>query len=63
MPRIASFFTEKYAYEYLPESIEMFPKRSEVKSQLINNQFFNVKIIDMTFGISSIFITQKNESK
>ena len=63
MPKIASLFTEKYAYEYLPESIEMFPKRSEVKSQLTNNQFFNVKIIDMTFGISSIFITQKNESK
>ena len=63
MPRVASLFTKKYAYEYLPESIEMFPKRSEVKSQLINNQFFNIQIIDMTFGISSIFIAQKNESK
>ena len=63
MPRIASLFTEKYAYEYLPESIEMFPKRSEVKNQLKNSQFSNTKIIDMTFGISSIFITQKNESK
>ena len=63
MPKIAALFTKKYAYEYLPESIEMFPKRSEVKSQLINSQFFNVKIIDMTFGISSIFITEKNESE
>ena len=63
MPKIASLFTEKYAYEYLPESIEMFPKRSEVKNQLKNSQFSNTKIIDMTFGISSIFITQKNESK
>jgi demethylmenaquinone methyltransferase/2-methoxy-6-polyprenyl-1,4-benzoquinol methylase len=59
MPKIASFFTEKYAYEYLPASIEIFAKRSEVKAQLANNQFTNIKIIDMTFGISSIFISQK----
>ena len=61
MPFVASIFTKKYAYDYLPESIDMFPSRQEIKKTLENNNFSNIDIIDMTFGISSIFSGQKNE--
>ena len=61
MPFIASCFTEKYAYDYLPESIDIFPSREETKQTLEKLNFSDIKIIDMTFGISSIFIGQKND--
>jgi demethylmenaquinone methyltransferase/2-methoxy-6-polyprenyl-1,4-benzoquinol methylase len=63
MPFIASIFTKKYAYDYLPESIDMFPTRGEIKKTLEDNHFSNVGIVDMTFGISSIFSAQKNEKQ
>tara|TARA_B100000427_G_scaffold310908_1_gene301071 strand:+ start:375 stop:1091 length:717 start_codon:yes stop_codon:yes gene_type:complete len=61
MPFVASMFTKKYAYDYLPESIDMFPSRQEIKKTLEDNNFSNVDVTDMTFGISSIFSGQKNE--
>ena len=61
MPFIASCFTKKYAYDYLPESIDMFPSREETKQTLEKLNFSDIKIVDMTFGISSIFIGQKND--
>ena len=61
MPFIASCFTKKYAYDYLPESIDMFPSREETKQTLEKFNFSNIKIVDMTFGISSIFVGQKND--
>ena len=61
MPFIASCFTKKYAYDYLPESIDMFPSRDETKKTLEKLKFSNIKIVDMTFGISSIFSAQKSE--
>ena len=61
MPFIASCFTKKYAYDYLPESIDMFPSREETKQTLEKLNFSNIKIVDMTFGISSIFVGQKND--
>ena len=41
----------------------MFPTRKEIKNTLENNGFSNIGIIDMTFGISSIFSGQKNEEQ
>ena len=63
MPTIASLVTKKYAYEYLPESIDMFSTRLEIKDKLKTAQFKDIEIIDMTFGISTIFVGLKNESK
>ena len=63
MPFVASIFTKKYAYDYLPESIDMFPTRTEIKKTLEDNRFSDVGIVDMTFGISSIFSAQKNEKQ
>ena len=62
MPRIASLVTKKYAYEYLPESIDMFSNRLGIKNKLEENYFNNIRIIDMTFGIATIFTGQKNDS-
>ena len=61
MPAIASLITKKYAYEYLPESIDMFSTRLEIKNKLEDSNFSNIEIIDMTFGISTIFAGSKNE--
>tara|TARA_Y100001960_G_C14423217_1_gene703942 strand:- start:76 stop:789 length:714 start_codon:yes stop_codon:yes gene_type:complete len=61
MPMIASLITKKYAYEYLPESIDMFSSRSQIKEKLELNHFKDIEVIDMTFGISTIFAGYKNE--
>ena len=63
MPKVASLITKKYAYEYLPESIDMFSSREEIKNKLEFNQFRNVEINDMTFGISTIFSGFKNDKE
>ena len=63
MPKVASLITKKYAYEYLPESIDMFASREEIKNKLEFNQFRNVEIKDMTFGISTIFSGFKNDKE
>ena len=63
MPLVASLITKKYAYEYLPESIDMFSTRIEIQNKLKANNFKDIDIIDMTFGIATIFTGYKNESK
>ncbi|MDC2984637.1 bifunctional demethylmenaquinone methyltransferase/2-methoxy-6-polyprenyl-1,4-benzoquinol methylase UbiE [Candidatus Marinimicrobia bacterium] len=61
MPLVASIFSQKYAYDYLPESIDMFPNRKSLKNSIEKKGFKNVEFTDMTFGISTIFSAQKNE--
>ena len=43
MPFIAGCFTQRYAYDYLPESIDMFPSREQIKQTLESLNFRNIK--------------------
>ena len=44
----------KNAYQYLHESIELFPTQEKLKQKLIENGFEKVSYIDLFDGIVSI---------
>ena len=61
LPRIGSLFSRSDAYRYLPESVDFFPSRDDIIRKIINSGFHRSKFIDLTFGISTIFLGRKNE--
>ena len=61
LPKIAGFFSRSDAYRYLPESVDFFPSRSDMCNKIIKAGFQDVNYIDLSFGISSIFIGNKND--
>ena len=61
VPLLGSLFTRKDAYMYLPESVDHFLKRDEVCFEMKKAGFSNVRYKDMTFGIATIYIGEKNE--
>ena len=60
IPLLGSIFTRKDAYMYLPESVDYFLKREEVCSKMKEAGFQNISYIDMTFGVSTLYIGEKN---
>ena len=55
IPIIARFFTnDKNAYKYLGGTIEDFPNKDDLKNELINAGFRDVKYYSVTFSIVSI---------
>ena len=63
LPKIASIFSQKKAYKYLPESVDFFPTRKNICAKITKTGFNNVCFIDLTFGISTIFLGNKNNAK
>ena len=61
VPLLGSLFTRKDAYMYLPESVDYFLKRKEVCSKMRKAGFTNIIYKDMTFGVATIYIGEKNE--
>tara|TARA_B100000945_G_C20299492_1_gene557309 strand:+ start:251 stop:973 length:723 start_codon:yes stop_codon:yes gene_type:complete len=59
LPKIGSLFSRSDAYRYLPESVDFFPNRKNIQNKMENSGFQQIKIIDLTFGISSIFLGYK----
>ena len=50
LPLIGSIFSKSYAYRYLPESVEHFPERKDLKELLADSDFTAVEIKNFTFG-------------
>ncbi len=50
---------DKSAYTYLPMSVEAFPSGKEFANVLTTVGFSKVKIIPLSFGISTIYIAEK----
>ncbi len=50
---------DKEAYDYLPESVDEFHKKINLKELLENAGFGNVKIYSLTFGIVQAVIAEK----
>ena len=63
LPKIASLFSQKNAYKYLPESVDFFPSRKKIYNLINKAGFKNVNFFDLTFGISTIFLGKKNDTK
>jgi demethylmenaquinone methyltransferase/2-methoxy-6-polyprenyl-1,4-benzoquinol methylase len=61
LPRIGSLFSRSDAYRYLPESVDFFPSRDDICLKIINAGFESSTFIDLTFGVSTIFLGQKSD--
>ena len=61
LPFIGGWLSSKSAYNYLPHSVEKFPHGKALKQILEKNQFTNVKINPLTFGIATIYIATKTK--
>lgn len=57
MGRIIS--QNKIAYNYLPESIAVFPQGKEMKHILLKNGYVNVQYKRYTFGICTMYLGEK----
>ncbi len=60
LPKLASIFSKSYAYRYLPESVSYFPKRDIISKKILNAGFKKTNYIDLTMGISTIFLGYKD---
>ena len=61
LPWIGSLFSRSDAYRYLPESVNFFPSRDDICNQIKQSGFQNSRFIDLTFGVSTIFLGKKDE--
>ena len=61
LPRIGSLFSRSDAYRYLPESVDFFPPRDDICRKIMNAGFESSTFIDLTFGVSTIYLGHKNE--
>lgn len=60
MPRLGQWLTrERAAYEYLPESVSVFPYGEAFLKHLQKSGFRDTKCIPLTFGIASIYTATK----
>lgn len=55
LPVLASLFSNKSAYTYLPESVRHFPDREDFKALLRSTGFRRVAHKDLTFGVTTIY--------
>ena len=59
LPLLASMFSSKSAYTYLPESVRHFPDREDFKALLKSTGFRQVGHRDLTFGVTTIYHGKK----
>ena len=60
LPIIGSWISDSDAYKYLPESVTEFASRDELVKLMESSGFNNCKMMDLTFGTTSIFTGVKN---
>ena len=63
LPKVGVLISKSDGYKYLPESVEHFPSRKEVKDMISDSGFSNINIDNLTFGICSIFTAIKDDKK
>lgn len=60
MPLIAGLLTgERHAYEYLCQTIELFPSGDAMCCMICQNGFSEARTIKLSFGIASIYVAVK----
>lgn len=64
MPVIGQLLSrQRAAYEYLPESVQMFPYGSAFLKIMTDAGYSDTKAISLTFGIATIYAGKKSEGK
>ena len=61
IPMLGSFFSKKDAYLYLPESVDFFLKRDDLSKKMQMAGFKNIRYVDYTFGVVTLYIGDKIE--
>jgi demethylmenaquinone methyltransferase/2-methoxy-6-polyprenyl-1,4-benzoquinol methylase len=56
LPAIGGLFSNRSAYQYLPDSVLEFPARDEFSSMMTDAGFIDVKAHDLTFGIVTVYV-------
>lgn len=59
LPKIGGMFSKQSAYQYLPDSVLEFPSRDEFKSMMSKAGFRNITHHDLTFGISTVYVGER----
>jgi demethylmenaquinone methyltransferase / 2-methoxy-6-polyprenyl-1,4-benzoquinol methylase len=59
LPMIGGLFSRYNAYQYLPDSVLEFPSPEEFSAIMAEVGFRNTRIIELTFGIASIYVGEK----
>ena len=59
LPVIGGLFSKFDAYKYLPDSVLEFPSHEEFAAMIEDAGFHSVHIRELTFGIASIYVGEK----
>lgn len=59
LPIVGGLFSRYNAYKYLPDSVLEFPSHEEFSRMISEAGFRNIHIKELTFGIASIYIGEK----
>lgn len=61
LPAIGTIISgDSYAYRYLNETVETFPFGSDFCNLLVQAGFGNVRFVQLTFGVATIYIADKS---
>jgi demethylmenaquinone methyltransferase/2-methoxy-6-polyprenyl-1,4-benzoquinol methylase len=55
LPIIGGFFSKKFAYSYLPDSVGKFPSNKDFIDMMRQSGFKNVAVKRLTLGVASIY--------
>ncbi|MDA8428844.1 MAG: bifunctional demethylmenaquinone methyltransferase/2-methoxy-6-polyprenyl-1,4-benzoquinol methylase UbiE [Geobacteraceae bacterium] len=61
LPMIGGLFSKYNAYKYLPDSVLEFPSHEEFAATIEDAGFRSVHIKELTFGIASIYVGDKEQ--
>lgn len=61
LPKVGGLISKRSAYQYLPDSVLEFPSREEFKSMMSRAGFGNVTHHDLTFGISTVYVGERQQ--
>lgn len=59
LPRIGGLISRRSAYQYLPDSVQAFPPRSEFMQMMGDAGFRDITHTDLTFGIATVYTALK----
>ncbi len=59
LPFIGGFFSSREAYEYLPDSVEKFPREILFVKEIENVGFVNVNVTSLSFGMVKLYEAHK----
>jgi demethylmenaquinone methyltransferase/2-methoxy-6-polyprenyl-1,4-benzoquinol methylase len=60
LPAIGGLFSQRSAYQYLPDSVLEFPAQEDFTAMMDAAGFVHTRFTDLTFGIATVYVGDKN---